>query len=168
MLRSTHAHTPGSNSIIHTRGVAVDHPLPLEGPAVNQRQLFFCPPEKQENDSNTQTKPAPTEQQSKTPEAAGDGRAAGATQGTKLLRDAQHPKFPLCTAFLVAEQAPNWYSALFCTAARRNSEENWCCPTETVPRAQLVPRTPAAGQRGGREQTWGEDPHTDLVETKFN
>jgi len=53
--------TPGANSVIHTRGVAVDHPLPLEGPAVNQSQLLFRPPERQENDSNTQPKPAGTE-----------------------------------------------------------------------------------------------------------
>ena len=58
---SKHTHTPGSNSVIHTRGIAVVHPLPLEGPAVNQSQLFFCPPERQENDSNTQPKPAHAE-----------------------------------------------------------------------------------------------------------
>lgn len=49
-----------------------------------------------------------------------------------------------------------------------DTEENWCCPTETAPRAQVVPRTPAAEQWGGREQIQGEDPHSDLVEIKFN
>lgn len=59
VLRSSkHIHTPGANSIIHTRRIAMDHPLPLEGPTVNQSQLFFCPPERQANDSNTQLKPA--------------------------------------------------------------------------------------------------------------
>lgn len=45
--------TPGTNSIIHTRGIAMDHPLPSESPAVNQCQLFFCPPRRQGNNSNT-------------------------------------------------------------------------------------------------------------------
>lgn len=58
---SKHTHTPGPNSIIHTRGIAVDHALPLEGPAVDQTHLFFRPPGRQEKDSNTQPKPASEE-----------------------------------------------------------------------------------------------------------
>lgn len=48
--------TPGTNSIIHTRGIAMDHPLPSESPAVNQCQLFFCPPRRQ-GTTPTQTIP---------------------------------------------------------------------------------------------------------------
>lgn len=54
--------TPGANSIIHTRGIAMDHLLPSEGPAVNQCQLLFCPPGRQGNNSNTNpTKPVDRE-----------------------------------------------------------------------------------------------------------
>lgn len=60
---SKHIHTPGTNSIIHTRGIAVDHTLPLEGPAVDQSHLVFCPPGRQEKDSNTKPKPASKERQ---------------------------------------------------------------------------------------------------------